>query len=202
MDVTIDSYVDKEPLHCVITNDKVINVTGEGGSGKTTYCDIYRKNSDYIVIDYDLIIADVDPKNTLEHSLREMLLRKHGVNFFRTNTLEEKRKVFTTMYEEIVDYLLPSGKTLVLDGTQLRFIDDVKKIRGELLVLRPSIETCVQRSVKRKKEQSPNISLIELRKYEQKRRETLIQLNPLLNEFIINVDKKLSDKSLFSNSKK
>ena len=101
--------------------------------------------------------------------------------------IDEARKKFTIIYEEIINLLQNSGKKIILDGTQLRFIDDVKKIRGELIVLRPSIETCVSRSVERKQAEHPELSTEELKNYEQRRRETLYRLNPFLNEMVSKV---------------
>ena len=44
-----------------ISNDKIINVTGSVGSGKSTYGREYKDNNDYIVIGLDSILSDKDP---------------------------------------------------------------------------------------------------------------------------------------------
>ena len=188
MDIFIDKIIDKEPLYYKITDDKVINITGEGGSGKSTFSNQYRNNSEYIVVDYDLIIEGNLPKDSIEYYLRNKILQKYGNNFFNVSEENEIRKAFSLMYDEILETLLPTSKTIILDGTQLRFIDDVKKIKGDLIVLRPSIETCVSRSVMRKKMNNPSLTKEELEKYEIKRRNILYRLNPFLNDLILEVN--------------
>ena len=56
--ITLD--VDKDVFINKITDDKVINITGESGSGKSFYTNKYINNDDYIVIDTDLVFSDKD----------------------------------------------------------------------------------------------------------------------------------------------
>ena len=192
MDILIDKYIDKEPLKYKLSDDKVINITGEGGSGKSTLSNKYRNNPDYLVVDYDLIIEGNCEPNSLEQSLRKKIIEKYGQDFFKVSDENEIRRVFTTMYMEILDSLSLEDKTIILDGTQLRFIEDVNLIKGEVIILRPSIETCIQRSVSRKKYQKPNITEDELKAYEERRRHILYKLNPLLNNLIIQINNKVN----------
>ena len=119
-------------------------------------------------------------------------IEKYGQDFFKVSDENEIRRVFTTMYMEILDSLSLEDKTIILDGTQLRFIEDVNLIKGEVIILRPSIETCIQRSVSRKKYQKPNITEDELKAYEERRRHILYKLNPLLNNLIIQINNKVN----------
>ena len=93
--------------------------------------------------------------------------------------------------DDIYEALMSRGIEIIseteTDFDEDKFIDDVKKIRGELIVLRPSIETCVSRSVERKQAEHPELSTEELKNYEQRRRETLYRLNPFLNEMVSKV---------------
>ena len=187
MNLNIDAFEDKNPIYCKIDNSPVINITGEGGSGKTTYSQEYKSNPDYIVVDYDVLILGEGSERDIEFYLRKQIEEKYGKSIFEFKDLNETRKNFTIIYEDIINQLQKSDKKIVLDGTQLRFIDDAKKIRGELIVLRPSIETCVARSVERKQTEHPELSNNELQEYEAKRRKRLYELNPLLNELINNV---------------
>lgn len=187
LNLNIDAFEDKNPIYCKLTNDLVLNITGEGGSGKTTYSRQYRDNPEYIVIDYDIVLLGNASKMDFEFYLRKKIEEKYGESIFKSNDYHEAIRNFTIIYEEIINILQNTGKKIVLDGTQLRFIDDVKKIKGELIVLRPSVETCIQRSVNRKQMDHPELSDKELKEYEKRRRETLYRLNPLLNKLINNI---------------
>lgn len=187
MNLDIDAFEDKKPIYCKLTSDPILNITGEGGSGKSTYSQQYRDDPEYIVVDYDIILLGTGSETDIEFYLRKKIEDKYGKSIFESKGIDEARKKFTIIYEEIINLLQNSGKKIILDGTQLRFIDDVKKIRGELIVLRPSIETCVSRSVERKQAEHPELSTEELKNYEQRRRETLYRLNPFLNEMVSKV---------------
>lgn len=69
------------------------------------------------------------------------------------------------MYNEIINYLSNKNKTIVLDGTQLRFIRDAKTIKGEFVALRPSLQTCVSQSVKRFIQNNPQATIEQIQEY-------------------------------------
>ena len=54
----ISLYVEKEPYFKEITNDKIINLTGQSGSGKTTYANQHFKNEEYVIIDTDEVLSE------------------------------------------------------------------------------------------------------------------------------------------------
>ena len=190
MDLMIDEVVDKGLYYKKISNDRVINITGEGGSGKSTLANEYRNDDSYIVIDYDLIL--LDPKEgTIEYELKQMLVEKYGNMLFESINkigLERVKENFTTMYSEIINYLSNKNKTIVLDGTQLRFISDANMIKGEFVLLRPSLQTCISQSVKRFIQNNPQASDDQIQQYTQKRSYVLHQLNPMMNELLAQVD--------------
>ena len=191
MDIRIDETIDKAPYYKKISDDKVINITGEGGSGKSTIASKYKKDDNYIVVDYDLIMLNPE-EGTIEYELRQMLLNKYGEVLFKGINelgLDKVKENFTTMYTEIINYLSKkeTNKTIVLDGSQLRFINDVQVIKGEVFVLRPSIQTCISQSVKRYIQKNPQATIEQIQEYTQKRTNILYQLNPLMNELLIKV---------------
>ena len=55
MNLLIEENIDKGIYYKKLTNDKVINITGEGGSGKSTIAEEFKKDSNYVVVDYDMI---------------------------------------------------------------------------------------------------------------------------------------------------
>ena len=151
MDLMIDEFIDKGLYYKKISNDKVLNITGEGGSGKTTLANAYRNDDRYLVVDYDQIILNPNV-GTIEYELKQMLVEKYGNTLFENINkigIDKVKENFTTMYNEIINYLSNKNKIIVLDGTQLRFINGAKEIKGEFVVLRPSLQTCVSQSVKR-----------------------------------------------------
>lgn len=190
MDLIIEEKIDKGLYYKKLSNDKVINLTGEGGSGKSTIANEYKKDADYLVVDYDLILLAPEV-GTIEYELRQMLLEKYGKTFFEVDiksNIEKLKENFTLMYQEIIDYLSRKNKTIVLDGTQLRFIKDVKLIKGEFVALRPSLQTCISQSVQRYIQNNPHATTEQVHIYAQKRTKVLKQLNPLMNELLIRVE--------------
>lgn len=190
MNLTIDEVIDRGIYYKKLSNDNVINITGEGGSGKSTLANEYRNDDDYLIVDYDLILLNPDV-GTIEYELKQMLLKKYGTTLFENISkvgIEKVKENFTTMYYEIINYLSNRNKTIVLDGTQLRFINDVKIIKGEFVALRTSLQTCVSRSVKRFIEKNPQVTAEQIEEYTKKRTNILRQLNPMMNELLTRVD--------------
>lgn len=190
MDLMIDEVVDKGLYYKKISNDKVINITGEGGSGKSTIANEYRNDDNYLVVDYDLILLNPNV-GTIEYELKQMLVEKYGNTLFENINkigIDKVKENFTTMYNEIINYLSNKNKTIVLDGTQLRFISDAKTIKGEFVALRPSLQTCISQSVKRFIQNNPQATVEQIQEYTQKRSTILHQLNPMMNELLTQVD--------------
>ncbi len=189
-DITIDELEDRSIYFKKLTNDNIINITGEGGSGKSSLADEYRKDERYIVIDYDLIVG-TPQEGTIEFELRQMLLDKYGVSLFqnlRNSNIDQIKENFTKIYQSIISYFSSSEKTIVLDGTQLRFIEDASLIKGEVIVLRPSLKTCLNRSVARFKNEHPNATRDEVEAYKNRRNQILHRLNPLLNNLLTRIE--------------
>lgn len=57
-DLLISRFIDKEPYIKVLTDDKVINITGESGSGKSYFSNKYINDDNYIIIDTDIVFSD------------------------------------------------------------------------------------------------------------------------------------------------
>lgn len=190
MDVVIEQSIDKPPYYKKITDDKIINLTGESGAGKSTFSSIYKQNSDFLVVDYDEILSPKD--GTIEFELRNVVQQQLGTDFFermKMSSFDEMRHMFSDMYEVSVNYLKTKNKIIVLDGSQLRYIDDVKKIKGQVVALRPSIDTCIERAVKRSIEKNPDMTPEEIDKKRMKKAKELQQLNPLLNDLLLQIDR-------------
>lgn len=136
----ISLYVDKEPYIKNITNDKIINITGESGSGKSYFSDKYIKDDNYIVIDTDIVFSDKTSDNKESVELRSIFSDKPKDYLF-TN--------FDEFYLKVLDYFKDSDKTIVIDSAQYRNIKDYSILKGQVIVMRTSIETCYERTLNR-----------------------------------------------------
>ncbi len=63
-------FIDKRDIEIRCTADRIINITGMIGSGKTTQADTYRKNNNYIVISLDCLYRGQDKENMNEETMK------------------------------------------------------------------------------------------------------------------------------------
>ena len=176
----ISRFIDKDPYIKKLTNDKVINITGESGSGKSYFSDKYIKDNNYIVIDTDVVFSDrpSDDKETLE--LRNIFSDKQK-DYLITN--------FDDFYIKVLDYFKDSDKTIVIDSAQYRNIKDSSILKGQAIVMRTSIETCYERVLNRWKNiMKNNYTEEEYQKYSEKKKGMFDWYNSL-NRFLEEVDK-------------
>ena len=179
-DLLISRFIDKDPYIKKLTNDKVINITGESGSGKSYFSDKYIKDNNYIVIDTDVVFSDrpSDDKETLE--LRNIFSDKQK-DYLITN--------FDDFYIKVLDYFKDSDKTIVIDSAQYRNIKDSSILKGQAIVMRTSIETCYERVLNRWKNiMKNNYTEEEYQKYSEKKKGMFDWYNSL-NRFLEEVDK-------------
>ena len=140
--IDINLYIDKEPYIKNLTNDKVINITGESGSGKSYFSDKFIKDDSYIVIDTDILFSDRPSDNKESIELRTIFSDKPKDYLF-TN--------FDEFYLKTLNYFKDSNKTIVIDSTQYRNIKDYSILKGQLIVMRTCVETCYERTLNRYK---------------------------------------------------
>lgn len=159
-DLLISINVDKTPYIKYITNDKVINITGESGSGKSYYTNKYCNNDNCIVIDTDLIFSKQETQNKNILKLRE-LFKNEDNNYLMTN--------FDNCYKKIIDCFKDSGKTIVIDSAQYRNIKDYSILKGKIIVMRTCINTCYNRCINRWKKQKNSYTEEELERYSNKK---------------------------------
>lgn len=136
----ISRFIDKDPYIKDLTDDKVINITGESGSGKTYFSDKYIKDDNYIVIDTDVLFSDKESDNKESIELRSIFSDKPKDYLF-TN--------FDEFYLKVLDYFKGTDKTIVIDSAQYRNIKDSSILKGQVIVMRTSIETCYERALNR-----------------------------------------------------
>ena len=125
-----------------ITNDNIINITGEKGSGKS-YFGINNDIEDNIVIHLDIVFS---PLGNKEHNdslkVRKLLLDKYN-NLDIDKYFEEK------YYKDIVKYLNKTNKKCYIEGGSISEIEDISIIKGTIIVKRTSVIKCFNRTIKR-----------------------------------------------------
>lgn len=182
-DLEIEEKNDKEPYIKELTKDKIINLTGQSGSGKSTYAKKNLNTNDYLIIDTDDIFNEERFKNAT------------GINKELGKYLREKYKElpnlgndFDIIYNEIVDYCSKYNKTIVIDCAQFHCIKEITKLKGKIIILRTSIDTCYQRCINRYKENNQNASEEEIYKYTEKKK-SIYSWYKYTNEFILKIDR-------------
>ena len=148
-DILISEDIDKDIYIKELTKDKVINLTGESGSGKSTYAREIFNSNDYIVIDTDLIFGNIQVNEGIEK-----YLRKYVYDEYKDKYKEALYNDFDKVYLMILDYFKNNNKTIVIDSAQFRNIKDISILKGSVIVVRTSINTCYKRCINRYKERN------------------------------------------------
>lgn len=181
--ILIDIGIDKEPYIKEITTDKVINLTGQSGSGKSYYAKQLFNTDEYFLVDTDEIFNDKRFKTTsgINKELGEMFRKKY-------KDLPNCGDNFDLIYQEILDYCKDLGKTIVIDCATFHCIKDITLLKGKMIILRTSINTCYNRCIERFKRQNPNYTAEELNTYAERKKKIFIWYK-FSNEFILKIDK-------------
>ena len=177
--IDISLYVNKDPYIKDITKDNIINITGESGSGKSYYTNKYLNNDNYIVIDTDLIFGNKKTNNEYCLKIREI---------FKDQANDILITDFDNCYLKILDYFKDSKKTLVIDSAQYRNIKDYSILKGKLIVMRTSINTCYERVLLRWKNLNQGYTEEEYLKYAE-RKKGMFKWYKALNKFLENIEK-------------
>ena len=180
-DLYIEIDKDKEPYYKKISDDKVINLTGESGSGKSYYSTKYINDDNYIVIDTDEVYGRFDKSKGANRKFGEYLRSKYDV-------LPDNCGQFDLLLSEILEYFKDTDKILVIDSAQYRNLKDYSLLKGELIVMRTCIDTCYQRCIDRWKERNKDYKQEELNKF-MERKKGMYSWYRAINTFLENVDK-------------
>lgn len=179
MMITLDR--DKEPYIKVLSNDKIINLTGQSGSGKSTYAKNNYSSDEYVIIDTDEIFSEKRFKNSsgLNKELGLFFRKKYEV-------LPDLGNDFDSIYLDILDYCKDIDKTIVIDCAQFHCIKDISILKGVVIVIRTCIDTCYNRCIERFKS-SYNYTESELDAYKEKKKKIYTWYHQT-NEFIKKID--------------
>lgn len=176
--VDINLFIDKDPFIKIFTNDKIINLTGQSGSGKTTYANEHFSSDEYLHIDTD----DIFLENRFVNSVG---INKELGEYFRSKyeVLPSCGDDFDLIYKDILDYCKKYDKTIVIDSAVFHCIKDVNLLKGKLIVIRTCIDNCYNRTIERYKSIYKNYSKDELEKFKD-RKKSVYKWYKLTNEFL------------------
>ena len=178
----IDISMNKEPYIKEITKDKIINITGESGSGKTYYTKEYIDNDEYIVIDTDEVFSKNKKATGINSEVSNYFINKYK------DKIPSLFDNFDKIYLDLLEYFQDSEKTLVIDSAQFRNMVDLKNLKGTIIILRTSIDECYKRCINRFKENNKNATKDDIEIYSNKKK-GIYEWYKYLNEFLIAVDK-------------
>lgn len=177
--------VDKAPYTKILSSDKVINLTGESGSGKSYCAKKYFNNSDYIVIDTDDVFSRYDKAEGINKELGSWFRNKY-------DKIPDVCEDFSLIYKDILDYFKDSDKTIVIDSAQFRNLrtkEELSLLKGEVIIIRTCLDNCYHRCIERwKDKKNNNYSKEELDNFNNKKL-GIYRWYKSLNKFINNVDK-------------
>lgn len=181
--VQIDLSIDKEPYIKELSNDKIINLTGQSGSGKSYYAKENYNNDNYLIIDTDEIFSDKRFLNTngINKELGLMFRNKYQI-------LPNLSEDFDLIYKEILEYCKNIDKIIVIDSAQFHCIKDISLLKGTLIVLRTSINNCYNRCIERYLNNKPNATKEEIEKYKEKKK-AIYKWYKYTNNFLEKIDK-------------
>lgn len=176
--IKINKFIDKEPYVKELTSDNIINLTGQSGSGKSTYASNYFDSDNYLVIDTDEVFSDK------RYNKSKGINRELGSYFrMRYEVLPSLSDDFDSIYEEILSYCKKYDKTLVIDCAQFHCIKDITKLKGTMIIIRTCINNCYERCINRYKLDHPDASKEELSSF-MERKKAIFKWYKYSNEFI------------------
>jgi adenylate kinase family enzyme len=165
----ISLCVFKEPYVKKISEDRIINLTGQSGAGKSYYAKENFNTEEYVIIDTDDILSEKRFLNAtgLNKDIGEYLRVKY-------TQLPDLGKDFDLIYNEIIDYCKNIDKTIVIDCAQFHCIKDMTLLKGTIIIIRTDIDTCYNRAISRwinnHKERNINYTNDELNAYKARKK--------------------------------
>lgn len=179
-DILIEEHKTKDPYIKELTSDKIINLAGVSGAGKTYYSSKYKDNEDYIVVDTSEIFSRFENASGVSKDLGIMFRSKY-------QELPDVNLDFDLIYKDILDYFKDYAKTIVIDSTNFRDIKDMSILKGTVIVMRTSVDECFQKCVNRWCKNNPCATDEDVKNYEDKKKE-IYEWYHALNDFIIKIE--------------
>ncbi len=179
----IDLYINKEPLIFNISNDDIINVTGETGSGKSTYVKNNFNEIDYDIVETDKLFSDKFEHNDLLKEIRKEIFKKYSDEYYPGGY---NLRINFNHFNECLTIILKhkKEKPLIIDSGQYRHLKNYDLLKGKLIIIRTSVTESVKRACERflKTHVNPTEEEIELHKI---KKYTAYELHKKFNTIII-----------------
>lgn len=182
----ISLYVSKEPYEKILSEDKIINLTGQSGSGKSYYAKEHFNSEEYEILDTDDILSE-------KRFVQATGLNKELGEYFRNKykVLPNLTDDFDLIYNEITNYCKCYNKIIVIDCAQFHCIKDIQNLKGKIIIIRTDIDTCYKRTIQRwldnHKMNNEDYAEEELQKYKE-RKKSIYKWYKGSNEFIKKID--------------
>ena len=175
----LNKLIDKEPYIKYFTDDKVINITGRSGSGKTYTCKNNYNNEQYIVIDTDLIFNHYETDNLECIELREV---------FKNESREILTKDFDRVYLKILDTFKDRGKIIVIDSACFINMKDYSILKECFIALRTSVYNSYINVLERWKNNNKDFGIDEYINYV-KKKQYLLNSSSCFDLFLERINK-------------
>lgn len=184
-DNLLDIYVSKEPLIFDISNDKIINITGETGSGKSTYVKNNFNNDNYEIVETDILFNDSIDVDPYLLNIRKKIFKKYADEHYPGGyNLRINFNHFNEVLKIILNEKRDDNKTLVIDSGQFRHLTKYELLKGKLIIIRTSIKESISRAFIRFDNKYPNATEEEKEIHKMKKY-TAYELHKKFNTLII-----------------
>lgn len=182
----IDLYVDKDPLIFDISCDNVINITGETGSGKSTYVkNNFNDMNKYEILETDVLFNENIEVDNFLNNIRNKIFKKYSDEHYTYGyNLKINFNHFNDVLKIIMNEKNKISKTLVIDSGQFRHLKNYNLLKGKLIIIRTSVREAINRACKRFLEYYPNASEKEIEEHKIKKY-TAYELYKKFNTLII-----------------
>lgn len=180
--ILIDINENKSPYIKKLTDDNIINLTGESGSGKSYYAKKHFSGENFIVLDSDEFCG-----RSLDRA------DKYNIEFYtylknKYHEIPSLFENFDLIYQEITNYFSDTKKTIIIDSAQFRNMKNINLLKGKIIIIRTSINKCYEQCLTRYKILKPHTTDEEFENYKNKKKK-IYDWYKSLNDFILKIDK-------------
>ena len=139
----IGIFKDKSDLEIILSDDKIINITGMMGSGKTTLAKKIKQENNIEFISLDWLFG-ASLKNRPEY-IKNILIS------FKNDYPELKnRKEYYEYADKIYNYLLKNiSNPIIYEGRHIYRYIDINVLKGKIIIKRTSLIHSYKRALKR-----------------------------------------------------
>jgi len=181
----IDLYENKDPLIIDISDDNIINITGETGSGKSTYVKNNFNKEEYEIVETDLLFNDKYLDDPFLNMLRKKIFKRYSDEYYPGGyNLRINFNHFNQVLRMILNNKKYIDKSLVIDSGQFRHLKNYDLLKGKLIIMRTAVTESIRRACERFLNRYPNATEKEIEEHKMKKY-TAYELHKKFNTLII-----------------